>query len=461
MCRAFGSTHGGPKTAATPSGKKAINILQSPLFESGSGFSNEAQRVLRRRRILAILSLFLFLAAIDLAEGREKIKHLNPTFRGSTGLFNLFKPATLRCGEWSLALHGTSIHREPGDLNLSQFPLSMTLGVHDRLEFFFSWETYRRVRAGAIQVNKMAGPDTVLPSRLATGTLGFFNDLPFLDVPLGQGRGEFWTGLKLNLLSELSGAPLGWAVQAKTRFSIEDSRDRLLQGLTAGTTDVGCDLLFSKAISDGPNLVGNAGILFVQDSFDADRQHEFKYGTGLELPFWRDNARLIGELVGTHFFGSHSPSTFVNPVSPLDLLAGIRLLSFRRLHLSGAYRSNLRTIDPELLGIAQTGRHGWFLQIVLQRKINRPPSVQCSVDQDVLVRGDVTTVRVTVSDPDDEILGITWEASSGRITLNGNSAIFDSTGLPAGQYTVNTELDDGESTSGCTVYILVREKNFP
>ena len=73
----------------------------------------------------------------------------------------------------------------------------------------------------------------------------------------------------------------------------------------------------------------------------------------------------------------------------------------------------------------------------------------------------MTTIRVSVSDPDDEVLGITWTASSGRITLNDDSAIFDSTGLPAGQYTVNTELDDGESTSSCTVNILVREKNLP
>ena len=385
------------------------------------------QSVLRRKLLPGILSLLLFLAVTDSADGRERIKYLNPTFTGSTGLFSLSKPTTLRRGEWSVALHGTSIHREPGDLNLTLFPLSVTLGVHDRLEFFLSWETYRRVRASA----------------------------------MGEGPGEFWTGLKLNLLSELSGAPLGWAVQAKTRFSIKDSRQRRLQGLTTGTTDAGFDLLFSKDIGDGPNLTGNAGILFVQDSFGVDRQHEFKYGVGLELPFWRDNSRLIGELVGTHFFGAHSPSTFANPVSPLDLLAGIRLLSFRRLHLSVAYRSNLRTIDPELLGIPQTGRHGWFLQVAFQRKINRPPSVQCSVDQEVLVEGDLTTIRVTVSDPDDEVLGITWTASSGRITLNGDSAIFDSTGLPAGQYTVNTELDDGENSSGCTVHILVREKNLP
>ena len=48
--------------------------------------------MLRRRRLLAILSVFLFLAITDLATGREKIKHLNPTFIGSTGLFNLSKP---------------------------------------------------------------------------------------------------------------------------------------------------------------------------------------------------------------------------------------------------------------------------------------------------------------------------------------------------------------------------------
>ena len=200
----------------------------------------------------------------------------------------------------------------------------------------------------------------------------------------------------------------------------------------------------------------------MQDSFSADRQHEFKYGAGCgSFPSgrtMRDSSVSWSEPTFSGPTALRRSSTRCRrwiylPESDFCPSAGF--------HLSGAYRSNLRRIDPELLGIPRTGRHGWFLQIVLQRKINRPPSVECGVDQDILVEGDSTTVRVTVSDPDDEILGISWDASSGRITLNGDSAIFDSTGLPAGQYTVSTKLDDGESTSGCTVHILVRKKNLP
>ena len=122
------------------------------------------------------------------------------------------------------------------------------MGLHDRVEFFVSWEAHRKVNADAIRVDKIAPGAPIVPARLDNnlGTVGFFNDAPFLDVGSGKGSGELWIGTKFNLLSELQGAPLGLAIQPVIKVPLSDSRSRLLQGLTNGALEAGFDLILDS-----------------------------------------------------------------------------------------------------------------------------------------------------------------------------------------------------------------------
>ena len=97
------------------------------------------------RRFLTLSTLALSFITSGVAQDKEKIKQLVPSAQGSTGLFNLYLADTLRRGEVSLGLNITHFNREPGDLDFTLFPVSITLGLHDRVEFFVAWETHRQV----------------------------------------------------------------------------------------------------------------------------------------------------------------------------------------------------------------------------------------------------------------------------------------------------------------------------
>ena len=422
----------------------------------------EEEHMVLLRQLLTFSAIALSIIIPGFAQSKEKIKQLTPSGNGSTGLFNLYVADTLRQGELSLGLTSTHFNREPGDLDFTLFPVSITIGLHDRIEFFLSWEAHRQVNADAIRVDKIAPGDPIVPARLnnSDGSVAFFNDAPFLDVGFGQGSGELWTGFKFNLLSEVRGGPLGLAIQPRIKFPLSESRTRLLQGLTNGAIEVGYDLILSKDLPRAGTFTANFGYLFVGDSQDLNLQHRLHYGIGYEMPVGTEAVRTIGELVGSLFFGEGVPGA--NPKSPLDLYFGLQISPLKWISISAAYNINLRSINPDLptFNIQSTDRSGWFLQVAFHRKINRPPTIRCNPNPALIAEGDSATIRALIADPDDSFLTLTWSSSSGRISQQGTTIVFDSTGLTAGRYTVRAEVGDGDHTASCSTDIIVEKRKM-
>jgi len=423
--------------------------------------------MLRPRHLAVPVMFAVLLSTLAFGQDKEKIKYLTPTWKGSTGLFNLSLADTLRQGEWSVGVNSMKFHREPGDLDFTIFPVSFTLGLHDRIELFGSYEAYKRVNADQILVHKVNNPNfPQLPAQLSSGITGWYNDAPFMDVGFGDGTGDLWTGLKVNIMSERRGSPFGFALQPIARFHLTDSREHLARGLTSGATDYGADGIFSKNLPGGGYLTGNAGFMIAQDVRNVDRQNRFNYGIGFDAPLGTLKAHVIGELVGSTFYCSRNP-LIGNPVSPLDLYAGLRFHPSKWIAVSGAYNFNFRTIDESRYGIDATDRHGWYAQLAFQRKVNRPPTVECTVDRATItgsargVEGDKATVSVTVNDEDDDTLTVNWRTSGGKLTQQENAAVFDSTGVAPGKYTVTAEVTDGENTATCTSDITVEKRKLP
>jgi hypothetical protein len=412
------------------------------------------------RRFLTFSTLALSFMTPGAAQDKEKIKQLTPSTQGSTGLFHLYLADTLRRGETSVGLNITRFNREPGDLDFTLFPASLTVGLHDRIEFFIAWETHRRVNGNALRVNKIGPGDPVVPARLnnSMGRVGFFNDSPFLDLSSGEGSGELRSGVKFNLLSEVRGNPLSVAVQPMIKFPLSDSRTRLLQGLTNGTLEAGYAFILSKNLPSGGTVTGNYGHLFAGDSQGIRLQHRMNYGIGLEMPIGPGKVRAIGELVGSHFFGEKTQGA--NPKSPVDLYLGLRISLARWISISAAYNMNLNTINGDLpiYSIPSTGRSGWFLQVTFQRKINRAPTIRCNPDRAVIEEGDSADIRAVIVDSDNSLLSLTWRASAGRISQQGTRVFFDSTGLQDGEYTVTAEVGDGNRTASCSTDITVESR---
>ncbi len=417
--------------------------------------------MLETRRFLTISAIALSLIATGIAQDKEKIKQLAPSAQGSTGLFNLYLADTLRRGEISLGLNTTHFNREPGDLDFTLFPISITVGLHDRAELFVSWEAHRRVNANAIRINKVGPGDLIVPARLdnSMGSVGFFNDAPFLDVSSGNGPGALRSGIKFNLLSQqVKGRPLSLAIQPIIKFPLSNSRTRLLQGLTNGTLEAGFDFILTKNLSGGGTVTGNYGHLFAGDSQGIALQHRMNYGLGFEMPIGAGGVRAIGELVGSRFFGERTQGA--NPKSPVDLYLGLRVSLSRWISISAAYNINLNTINPDLpiYGIPSTGRSSWFLQVAFQRKINRAPTIRCNPNRAVIEKGDLANIQAVIVDSDNSLLSLTWRASAGRISQQGTRVFFDSTGLQVGEYTVTAEVGDGDRTASCSTDIIVESR---
>ena len=392
--------------------------------------------------MLAALGFVILLPDTVDATERNRIKQLRPSWKGSTGLFNLATPETLRTGEFSFGLHHARFHRVAGQARITRFPVSFTLGLRDYLESFLSWEARKWLRSNPMGI--------LAESRLPGGNSTLFNRSAHPDLSSAADSGDLWAGLKLNLWSPSHGHPVGLALQPKMRISTSAGFPSAFPELTPAGPGLGLDVLISRQVSTSVRLTVNGGFLYSGDGPESIPGHQFDYGVGLDFPLGRETT-LVAELFGTRFGGSGFET-------PLELHLGMRLLARRWFQLSAGYSLNLNHASPDQLGISDAGRHGWTAQLVIQRKINRPPVIRCRPFRQTVKSGESAKIQVHAMDPDDDVLSIAWIASGGAVSLQPDSARFDSTGLEEGVYTVSAELSDSEMTSRCTVEIRVERE---
>jgi outer membrane protein OmpA-like peptidoglycan-associated protein len=100
--------------------------------------------------------------------------------------------------------------------------------------------------------------------------------------------------------------------------------------------------------------------------------------------------------------------------------------------------------------------------IRVQPRPNRPPTISCSADRTSVTVGDPVQVTATASDPDNDPLTYSWNASGGRIDGSGSIVAFQSAGLSPGSYTISGHVDDGRTgTADCTLSIDVQAAQPP
>ena len=93
---------------------------------------------------------------------------------------------------------------------------------------------------------------------------------------------------------------------------------------------------------------------------------------------------------------------------------------------------------------------------------NRPPTISCSASRYDVTVGDRVAITATASDPDNDPLSFSWNASGGQIEGSGSSANFQTAGLPPGAYAITGHVDDGRAgTADCALNIDVRPAQVP
>jgi hypothetical protein len=68
---------------------------------------------------------------------------------GPTGLFTVYDGQTLRAGEYTFSAAYSNYDRDPGNVDITEVPLSFQVGVNDYLELFFTTDGYRGVKVNS------------------------------------------------------------------------------------------------------------------------------------------------------------------------------------------------------------------------------------------------------------------------------------------------------------------------
>lgn len=88
---------------------------------------------------------------------------------------------------------------------------------------------------------------------------------------------------------------------------------------------------------------------------------------------------------------------------------------------------------------------------------NRNPVISCAAERSPILAGERVNINATASDPDGDPLTYSYSATGGQVSGTGATAVFDSTGLAPGSYTVNGKVDDGRGGSAtCSTNVDVQ-----
>src|SRR5258705_1080595 len=65
---------------------------------------------------------------------------------GPTGLFTIYDGSTLRRGEFTFSIAYSNYDRDPGNVDITDVPLSFNVGLNDHVELFFKTNAYRGIK---------------------------------------------------------------------------------------------------------------------------------------------------------------------------------------------------------------------------------------------------------------------------------------------------------------------------
>lgn len=116
----------------------------------------------------------------------------------------------------------------------------------------------------------------------------------------------------------------------------------------------------------------------------------------------------------------------------------------------GSYKVRLRVAD------GRGGAADCSTDVLVEPQPNHPPTISCSVDHTSIAVGEPVLITATASDPDNDPLAFSWNASGGRIVGTGAAVRFDTSGLVTDRYIITGQASDGHGgTADCSVSVEV------
>src|ERR671923_1344678 len=109
---------------------------------------------LAKRVLLCALAIFILsaVASAQTLRNENDPRNLSPAVGtggpegGPSGLFTIYDGQTLRRGEWTFSIAYSNYDRDPGNVDITEVPLSFNVGLNDHIELFFKTTGYRGVK---------------------------------------------------------------------------------------------------------------------------------------------------------------------------------------------------------------------------------------------------------------------------------------------------------------------------
>jgi hypothetical protein len=109
---------------------------------------------LANRVLLCVLAVFILSAVTSAQTPRSENdpRNQSPSVGtggnpgGPTGLFTIYDGSTLRKGEYTFSIAYSNFDRDPGNVDITEIPVSFNVGLNDHLELFFNSTAYRGVK---------------------------------------------------------------------------------------------------------------------------------------------------------------------------------------------------------------------------------------------------------------------------------------------------------------------------
>src|SRR5215213_11304245 len=114
---------------------------------------------LARRALFAALATLTLCAVASAQALRPETdpRNLSPAVgtggpvAGPTGLFTVYDGQTLRRGEFTFSAAWSNFDRDPGDVDITEIPVSFQVGLTNRIELFFNTDAYRGIKVNSPQ----------------------------------------------------------------------------------------------------------------------------------------------------------------------------------------------------------------------------------------------------------------------------------------------------------------------
>jgi len=109
---------------------------------------------LANRVLLCVLAIFILSAVTSAQTHRSENdpRNQSPSVGtggppgGPTGLFTIYDGSTLRKGEYTFSIAYSNFDRDPGNVDITEIPLSFNVGLNDHLELFFNSTAFRGIK---------------------------------------------------------------------------------------------------------------------------------------------------------------------------------------------------------------------------------------------------------------------------------------------------------------------------